>query len=655
MKAATTLCTLLALTACGTPNRPATDGATPPPPAPEAPVSARDGLLEAGLESPFVLTGGGGEAVLSVVLRPAPDTERAPVAMALVIDASGSMGGDKIEHARHAARSIIERLGDGDEVAVYEYDAAVRPVSPLVRADDLAKARITAQIAKIEPGSTTALFDGLVAGMRSLDPATADVRRVVLLSDGLANVGPSQAPDIIAGLPATARPVVLSTIGIGTDYDEKVMGAVARKGEGGFHHLTDPVQLAGILEEELRSARSVAGRDGVLTIRPNPGVEILPTRGVTIERDGDLVKLRLGALYAGEVRTLSLRVKVPTDGAQQQTLGAVALNYETRSGDPISRDATVRYVLTDSPERVRAGQVPTFMVAADRMRVAHVLIDAAALLEEGDLLEAQAIMRDERARLEKRRARLDGAALQEADVLIDMFRDPYVDAQIGKATAGAPPADMNALVQTIRKGEPVDEAALATLDAPSLRLLRNVAYARHGYRFKSADLSDYFRRSGWYRPDPSFDHRRLTPQDVRTVAAVKTWERSAKLSAGTRPTAAPQTPVDVDALLDRAARGEALDDGDLQGLDLADLRAVRNASYARHGYRFRSADLRQLFAAKPWYRADPAYDPSMLSHDDAANVQRVKRFEQTLVQAGGRDALRDFQLRNQSRAQRLQR
>lgn len=90
-------------------------------------------------------------------------------------------------------------------------------------------------------------------------------------------------------------------IGIGTDYDENVMAAAARRGEGGFHHLTDPAQLAGILEEELRSARSVAGRDAVLTFSPRPGVE-----------------------------------------------------------------------------------VPQLMVAADRMRVAHVLVDAAALLEEGD-------------------------------------------------------------------------------------------------------------------------------------------------------------------------------------------------------------------------------------------------------------------------------
>ncbi len=80
---------------------------------------------------------------------------------------------------------------------------------------------------------------------------------------------------------------------------------------------------------------------------------------------------------------------------------------------------------------------------------------------------------------------------------------------------------------------------------------------------------------------------------------------------------------------------------------------MRNTSYARHGYRFRSTDLRTLFAARPWYRPDPGYDPSRLSATDSQNVQRVKRFEQRLVQAGGREALRDFQLRNRSRAHRL--
>ncbi len=623
----------------------------------QSPAVAKDGLLEAGLESPFVLSGGPGEAVLSVVLRPAPDATRAAVAMALVIDASGSMSGHKIEHARHAARSFVEQLGDGDELAVFEYDDEVRTVTPLVGAEPATRAAVIAAIGKIEPGDTTALYDGLVAGMRALDGAKADVRRVVLLSDGRANVGPAKAEDIVAALPGTAHPVVLSTIGIGMDYDENVMEKVARKGEGGFHHLTDPVQLAGILEEELRSARSVAGRDAVLTLTPRAGVEVLDTRGVPVDRSDDgRVRLRIGALYAGETRTVSVRVKVPTRGAEQQQLGDVGLHYTTKSGDEVERARTVRYVLTDSPDRVRDNEVPQFMVAADRMRVAHVLIDAAALLKEGDLLEAQAIMRDERVRLEKRRARLDGPAMQEADALIEMFRDPYVDANLGKratTTAVATPADLNKLVDTVWQGKSLDESALATLDADALRVLRNAPYARHGYRFKSADLSGYFGKTGWYRPDPKFDHRRLTPQDVQTVAAVKTWERRAKLVGAARPSAVPQVAIDLDALVGRAARGEALGDGDLAPLDLAELRVVRNASYARHGYRFRSADLRQLFGAKPWYRADASYDVGRLSVEDTQNVQRVKHFEAQLVSGGGREALRDFQLRNRSRAHRL--
>jgi hypothetical protein len=417
------------------------------------------------------------------------------------------------------------------------------------------------------------------------------------------------------------------------------------------------VQLAGILEEELRSARSVAGRDAVLTLSPRPGVEVLDTRGVPVERmDDGRVKLRIGALYAGETRTVSVKVRVPARGAEQQQLGEVGLTYTTKSGDDIERARTVRYVLTDSPDRVRDNEVPQFMVAADRMRVAHVLIDAAALLKEGDLLEAQAIMRDERARLEKRRARLDGAAMQEADALIEMFRDPYVDADLGKratATAAATPADLDKLVDTVWKGNAVDEAALATLDADALRVLRNAPYARHGYRFKSAELRGYFAKTGWYSPDPKFDHRRLTPQDVQTVAAVKTWERRAKLVGAARPTAAPRVAVDLDALVGLAARGEALSDSDLAPLDLAELRVVRNASYARHGYRFRSADLRKHFTAEPWYSADASYDPSRLSVEDTQNVRRVKRFERQLVAGGGREALRDFQLRNRSRAHRL--
>lgn len=620
---------------------------------------AAEPVLQAGLESPYVLNSGDGTAYLGILIRPldpVATAERPPVALSVVIDTSGSMAGEKIEHARFAAARITESLRPTDRISVFEFDDQVRTVTPLVNATDAERARVIAAVERLQPGSTTALYAGLVAGMTSLEGIRDATRRVVLLSDGMANVGPTTAEAIIAGLPRSKGPLTLSTIGIGTDYDEKIMVAVANHGGGGFHHLTDPVQLAGILERELQRARAVAGTAATLEIEPAPGVELLGAVGLDLEPVDcgpgcRRTRIRVGDLYQGETRTVTVQVRVPTQGPEQATLGNVHLSYVSDAGagqhSPIQRQARVNYVLTPSLAQVESGQIPVYMVAADRMRVAHALIDAAALLKEGDLLEAQALLRDERARLTTRLDRLNGPARSEAEALIEMFRDPYVDADLSGA---APAATVTAarfaqLIDLVRQGQPPPDADLGALDAGRLRILRNAAYARHGYRFKDADLPKHYQP--WYRPDPTFTPARLTPADVDTIARIKAHENRTTLQpAGARRT---KKPVPFEPLLEAARHGRPLKDADLQALDLRQLRLLRNTTYARHGYAFRAGDLKSHFAKQPWYRPDPAYTPNRLDATDTANVQRIKAREKALLGSGA-EALRDFELRNRAKA-----
>lgn len=635
---------------------PAQSPPAPPAPVQTAPTSAApsDGVLSAGLESRYVLQGGSGEAYLGILIRPPADAARArpPVALALVVDTSGSMASDqKIENARHAASSVVKALGAEDQLALVRFDSDVQtllPRTPLGQAD---RARILEIVAGLQPTGRTALHGGLSAGIAALEGSGDAVRRVLLLSDGQANVGPSSAAEIIARLPKAERATTLSTIGVGADYDAAVMTAVAEQGGGGFHHLTDPVQLAGILEAELQQARTVAGTGAVITLRPEPGVEILGGPGLVLNRGADgRVQVQVGEVHAGETRTVTVKVRLPSTGPAQALLGQVQLRYApVDGGAPVEREALVRFERTPSTDQVVAGEVPEFMVAADRMRVAHVLVDAAALLKEGDLLEAQALLRDERGRLQGRRGRLTGAAQAEADALIKLFEDPIVDAELGAKQAAPSVDQFDALVDAVRQGKPVEGQRLDGVSKDRLRILRNVAYARHGYRFNSADLQAWFAARPWYRPDPGFHQDRLTRQDVDTVALVKTWEKRAGIAAVKAP--ADATARDLAALVEAARTGKPLEDRMLQGLSLKQLRILRNAAFARHGYAFRSQDLQSWFAGQAWYRADAAFAQQDLTPTDVANVQRIKARERSLL-AGANDSVRELELRTRSRAVR---
>ncbi len=191
---------------------------------------------------------------------------RAPADVALVIDTSGSMAGPKIENARAAARTLVDRLANGDIVPLVTFsDEARELVRPTVL-DSMTRAAVLRVIAGLEPSGSTNMFDGLRWAERNAatGPRTHPVRRVVMISDGNANVGPSspEALGDVASRGADAG-VQVSAIGVGLDYDEHTLDALAVRSSGRLYHLDDPREMTAILDREIRSAPGDGGDERV--------------------------------------------------------------------------------------------------------------------------------------------------------------------------------------------------------------------------------------------------------------------------------------------------------------------------------------------------------------------------------------------------------
>ena len=222
--------------------------------------------LEAGLAQPVMLAGQKNKAHLRVSLfgekaqatGPRPDAN-----VCIAIDRSGSMhAGNKMAAARDGAKSALAKLRDSDYVSVVAYDSVVEVVVPARNASD--RAAIEAGIAGVGPRGGTALFAGVVkcAGEVRKFASKNRVNRIILLSDGQANEGPSSPAQLGAlGASLAAEGISVATVGLGTDYNEDLMVELALRSDGSHAFVQHAADLARFLDQELGAVAAVVARD----------------------------------------------------------------------------------------------------------------------------------------------------------------------------------------------------------------------------------------------------------------------------------------------------------------------------------------------------------------------------------------------------------
>jgi uncharacterized membrane protein len=213
----------------------------------EAFVRDGGGLLMAGGAASFGAGGYAGsriEALLPVRLDLPDRIDEATLALALVIDKSGSMSGPKMDLTKEAARATAEAMPPSDQIAVIVFDSQATPVVRLQRAAN--RTRILADIGRIQASGGTNILAGLREAVDELVPARARKKHVILLSDG-------QSPyEGIADLAdaAAASQITVSAVGVGEGADQTLLQMIATRGGGRFYHTRDPASIPRIFSRE---------------------------------------------------------------------------------------------------------------------------------------------------------------------------------------------------------------------------------------------------------------------------------------------------------------------------------------------------------------------------------------------------------------------
>jgi len=205
------------------------------------------GFLFAGGEAGYGL-GGWGHSTMERLLPVRMDAERRKempgVAMALVIDRSGSMTGLPMEMAKAACRATVETLQGDDLIEVIAFDST--PARYVKMQPARYRSRIQNDIARIQPGGGTEIFSSLDMAYQDLSVVQARKKHVVLLTDGQAPV--QGIKDLATGMLAEA--ITVTTVGLGEGVNQELLRTVADAGGGRFHMVPDPNSLPKIFTRE---------------------------------------------------------------------------------------------------------------------------------------------------------------------------------------------------------------------------------------------------------------------------------------------------------------------------------------------------------------------------------------------------------------------
>lgn len=298
----------------------------------EQPSASTTLTLQARPERRLIRSTGSKRAVdFSIQVKQMPIAEaqlRTPLKLALVLDRSGSMQGEKLHMAKNAASAVLDQLTPRDQIAVVIFDDRIDTVQKLAPVTTELKKQLRQALQAIQARANTALHEGWLTGCNTIaDERVASqeqaLARCFLLTDGLANAGITD-PEHIASEAAGIREhtgISTSTFGVGNDYNELLLGPMAVAGGGQFHHLRTADEITKSFVGELGGLLTIAARQVYLEleVEPNVNIDLISAYWEkTVPANTAQRSIALSDLQNGDEQHVIIRFGFPAQENQEQ-------------------------------------------------------------------------------------------------------------------------------------------------------------------------------------------------------------------------------------------------------------------------------------------------------------------------------------------------
>ncbi len=408
----------------------------------------------------------GGEVAVRVRLRSADQApqQRLPLRLHLVIDSSGSMKGQPWQQVCAAVQLLAQRLEPRDQLSVTLFNdqawvmAAPAGGGPLL--GELAK-----KVCSLKPRGETNTFAGLQLGYQQARAAYSPdaVNRVLLVSDGMATVGPREPYEITADTAgALGQGITTSGLGIGRDFDALLMNRIALEGGGNHHFVRDAAALPAVIVDELEVLSQQAAEAVDIRISLAPDVQLLEVVGseplgaaesmrarqvevasdrriarekaIAANRQRDFdggVRFLLPAFRTGDEHAIVLRVQVPPGHGQREVV-RLAVRYKDlihKKNAGFVGGRTVQYA--EPGQLAQSEADPEVQLSAARLRAGYALQRASEYLDAANLPAIRAELYAAALQLQKAADGSGSAVAQAESARVQALADATVQAMRG--------------------------------------------------------------------------------------------------------------------------------------------------------------------------------------------------------------------------------
>jgi Ca-activated chloride channel family protein len=179
---------------------------------------------------------------------------------------------------------------------------------------------------------------------------------VILISDGLANKGITDSTRLgtMAGV-AVEKEFAVSTVGVGNDFNEQLMTAIADRGAGNYYYLENPMAFAEVFQKELFYSKATVATHVSISFPLNNEISLVDASGYAIEIQNDQAVFYPGDLRSGQIRKLFLTLRVPTGTTGSFEIGRIKARYRFNGRQmETTLDGSYKIACVKNPKEVRA-------------------------------------------------------------------------------------------------------------------------------------------------------------------------------------------------------------------------------------------------------------------------------------------------------------